>query len=73
MNAVKATAIFGVAPMAETLREVAKLCPTVRKVIVLGPAQEGMVSFQEMAMDSGDLFNDNLDVSDCITRQQHLF
>lgn len=63
MNAVQATAIFGVAPMAETLKEVAKLCPTVRKVIVLGPPQEGMVSFQEMAMDSGDLFNDNLDVS----------
>jgi hypothetical protein len=28
----------------------------------LGPPQEGAVSFQQMAQDSGDLFNENLDV-----------
>ncbi|KZS10135.1 4-coumarate--CoA ligase 3 [Daphnia magna] len=56
-----ATALFGVAPMAETLKEVARLCPTIRRVILLGPPQEGIVSFQEMAQDSGDLFNENLD------------
>jgi len=47
MKAVNATAIFGVAPMAETLKEVARLCPNIRKVILLGPPQEGAVSFQE--------------------------
>ncbi|KZS19186.1 4-coumarate--CoA ligase 3 [Daphnia magna] len=57
-----ATALFGVAPMAATLKEVARLCPTIRRIILLGPPQEGIVSFQEMAQDSGDLFNENLDV-----------
>ncbi|KAI9552454.1 hypothetical protein GHT06_022820 [Daphnia sinensis] len=56
-----ATALFGVAPMAATLKEVARLCPTIRRIILLGPPQEGIVSFQEMAQDSGDLFNENLD------------
>lgn len=58
-----ATALFGVAPMAATLKEVARLCPTIRRIILLGPPQEGFVSFQEMAQDSGDLFNENLDVN----------
>ncbi len=48
--------------MAETLRQVAQLCPTVRRIILLGPPQEGFVSFQQMIQDSGDLFNENLDV-----------
>ncbi|XP_057379477.1 uncharacterized protein LOC130701512 [Daphnia carinata] len=58
-----ATALFGVAPMAATLKEVARLCPTIRRIILLGPPQEGIVSFQEMAQDSGDLFNENLDIN----------
>lgn len=57
------TAIFGVAQMAETLKKVAQLCPTVRRVILLGPPQEGCISFQQMIQDSGDLFNENLDVN----------
>lgn len=63
LSAVGATALFGVAPMIETLKKVAELCPTIRRVIILGPPQEGVVSFQQMAQDSGDLFNENLDVS----------
>ena len=63
LNVVGATALFGVAPMAETLKKVAQLCPTIRRVIILGPPQEGVVSFQRMAQDVGDLFNENLDVS----------
>lgn len=73
MKAVGATAIFGVGPMVETLKEVARLCPSIRKVIVLGAPQEGTVSFQEMAADSGDLFNDNLDVSDITFNSITLF
>ena len=63
LNVVGATALFGVAPMAETLKKVAQLCPTIRRAIILGPPQEGVVSFQQMAQDVGDLFNENLDVS----------
>ena len=62
MSTVGATALFGVAPMAETLKQVARLCPTIRHVILLGPPLEGTVSFNQMAQDSGDLFNENLDV-----------
>ncbi len=63
LASVGATALFGVAPMAETLKKVAQLCPTIRHVILLGPPQEGFVSFQQMAQDAGDLFDDNLDAS----------
>ena len=63
LTAVGATALFGVAPMAETLKKVAQLCPAIRQVIILGPPQEGFVSFQQMAQDAGDHFNENIDVS----------
>jgi hypothetical protein len=62
LSAVGATALFGVAPMAETLKQVAGLCPAIRHVILLGPPQEGAVCFQQMAQDSGDLFNETPDV-----------
>ena len=62
LSAVGATAIFGVAPMTETLRQVAHLCPSIRQIILLGPPQEGCISFQQMVQESGDLFNENLDV-----------
>ena len=66
MNMVGATVIFGVSAMAEHLAQVAKLCPTIRHIILLGPNQDGCVSFQEMMQDNGDLFNDNIDVSSFI-------
>ncbi|KAK4037209.1 hypothetical protein OUZ56_029248 [Daphnia magna] len=62
LSTVGATAVFGVAPMAELLKQVAQLCPSVRRVILLGPPQEGFVCFQEMLQDSGDLFNENVDI-----------
>ncbi len=62
MNLVGATALFGVAEMAETLKAVAQLCPTIQRVILLGPTQEGCVSYQDMMQDS-DMFNDTIDVS----------
>lgn len=64
LTAVGATALFGVAPMAPLLKQVAQLCPTIRRVIILGPPQEGVVSFQEMVQDSGDLFDLNHNVSE---------
>ncbi|EFX67408.1 hypothetical protein DAPPUDRAFT_203687 [Daphnia pulex] len=64
LSAVGATALFGVAPMAETLKQVARLCPVIRHIILLGPPLEGAVSFQQMAQDSGDLFNETLDAED---------
>lgn len=49
--------------MAETLKAVAKLCPTIKRVILFGPNQEGCVSYQEMVQDSAEFFNDTIDVS----------
>ncbi|XP_046443350.1 probable 4-coumarate--CoA ligase 1 [Daphnia pulex] len=63
LSAVGATALFGVAPMAETLKQVAGLCPAIRHVILLGPPQEGAVCFQQMVQDSGDLFNETPDIN----------
>ncbi len=66
MNLVGAKAIFGVSVMADHLKQVAQLCPSIQKVILLGPNQEGCASYQEMMQDTGDLFNDNIDVSNLI-------
>ena len=63
LTAVGATVIFGVAPMAEILQKVAQMCPAIRQVILLGPPTQGFVCFQQMLQDSGDLFNENIDVS----------
>jgi hypothetical protein len=63
MILVEATCLFGVSEMAETLKAVAQLCPTIRRVILFGPNQDGCVSYQEMMQDSGDRFNDTIKVS----------
>ncbi|KZS06466.1 putative 4-coumarate--CoA ligase 3, partial [Daphnia magna] len=62
MTLVEATCLFGVSEMAETLKAVAQLCPTVRRIVLLGPSQDGCASYQDMMQDSGDLFNDNIKV-----------
>ena len=55
--------IIGVSAMAGTMRQVAQLCPSIRQIILVGESQTGFVSFKEMLDDSGDLFDENLDVS----------
>jgi 4-coumarate--CoA ligase len=49
--------------MADTIREVASLCPEIRRLIVVGGPQEGFVSLSEMFQDSGDLFDENIEVT----------
>lgn len=63
MNVTGARVLFGVSMMADHLKQVAQLCPSVEKIILVGPNQEGCLSFHEMVQDTGDFFNDNLDVS----------
>lgn len=48
--------------MADTIREVASMCPSIRRLIVVGGPQEGFVSLMEMFQDSGDLFDENIEV-----------
>lgn len=48
--------------MADTIREVASLCPEIRRLIVVGGPQEGFVSLSEMFQDSGDLFDENIEI-----------
>ena len=61
MQGSGATAIICVPQMTETIREVARLCPTIRRMIVIG-SEEGFVSIGDMFQDPGDYFNDNIEV-----------
>lgn len=54
--------IVTIPQMADTIREVASMCPSIRQLIVVGEPQEGFVSLMEMFQDSGDLFNENIEV-----------
>ena len=59
--------IVGVPVMADTMRRVAQLCPSIRKMILIGGAEEGFVSMSDMLQDSGDLFNENVHVRNQLT------
>jgi acyl-CoA synthetase (AMP-forming)/AMP-acid ligase II len=57
-----ATAVVTTPQLAETLRQVAQLCPGIRRLIVIGNPEEGFASIEDMFQDSGDLFDENIDV-----------
>ena len=57
-----ATVVVTIPPLAGTLRQVAQLCPEIRRLIVVGKPEEGFATFGEMLQDSGDLFNENFNV-----------
>ncbi|XP_046456759.1 4-coumarate--CoA ligase 3-like [Daphnia pulex] len=57
-----ATAVVTTPQLAETLRQVAKLCPEIRRLIVIGNPEEGFASIEDMFQDSGDLFDENIDI-----------
>ena len=58
-----ATVVVTIPSMADTMREVASMCPTIRRPIVVGGAEEGFVSMREMFQDSGEYFNENIEVT----------
>lgn len=57
-----ATVVITIPSMADTMREVASLCPAIRRLIVVGGAEEGFVSMREMFQDSGEYFNENIEI-----------
>lgn len=57
-----ATVVVTIPSMADTMREVASMCPTIRRLIVVGGAEEGFVSMREMFQDSGEYFNENIEI-----------
>ena len=57
-----ATVVVTIPQLAGTLRQVAQLCPEIRRLIVVGKPEEGFATFGEMLQDSGDLFNENFNV-----------
>ncbi len=57
-----ATVVVTIPQLAGTLRQVAQLCPEIRRLIIVGKPEEGFATFGEMLQDSGDLFNENIDV-----------
>ncbi len=56
------TVVVTIPQLTETLRQVAQLCPELRRLIVLGNPEEGFTSIWEMMQDSGDLFDENMKV-----------
>ena len=62
MNMSGAAAIVTIPMMAETIRKVAAMCPNVRQLIMIGDQHEGFASLREMFQDSGEYFDDNIDV-----------
>lgn len=57
-----ASVIVTIPQLANTMREVASLCPTIRRLIIAGGPEEGFASLFEMFRDSGELFNENIDI-----------
>ena len=55
-----ACVVVTVPQMTETMRQVAKLCPKIRRLIVVGRPQEEFASLMEMFQDPGDLFDENI-------------
>ena len=56
-----ATVVVTFPMMVDTMRQVAQKCPSIRRMIVLGSA-EGFVSLKDMLHDSGEYFDDNIEV-----------
>jgi len=48
--------------MADTIRQVASMCPSIRRLIMIGDHHEGFVNMREMFMDSGELFDENIEI-----------
>ena len=57
-----ASVVVTIPQLAGTLRQVAQLCPEIRRLIVVGNPKEGFATFGELLQDSGDLFDENIDV-----------
>jgi len=61
MQGSETTVLVCIPQMAEAMKEVARLCPSIRRMIVIGSA-EGFVSISDMFQDSGDFFDDNIEI-----------
>jgi acyl-CoA synthetase (AMP-forming)/AMP-acid ligase II len=57
-----ASVVVTIPQLAGTLRQVAQLCPEIRRLIVIGNPEKGFASLGEMLQDAGDLFDDNIEV-----------
>lgn len=64
-----AKAIVTVPLLADTIRQVATLCPSIQYIIGVGESADGFVSLNELFEDSGEYFNENLEVleTDCFS------
>lgn len=73
MQNSEASVVVTIPQLANTMREVAKLCPQIRKLIVVGGPEEGFVSMFEMFRDSGEYFNENIEVIDITVSNSSIF
>ena len=57
-----ATVVVTIPQLAGTLRQVAQLCPEIRRLIVVVNPKEGFSTIGELLQDSGDIVDENIDV-----------
>lgn len=62
MQNSNAKAIVTVPLLADTIQEVASKCPNLKHLITVGAAHDGFITMNDMYQDSGEYFNDNLEV-----------
>ncbi|KAI9559136.1 hypothetical protein GHT06_015925 [Daphnia sinensis] len=58
-----ATVVVTIPELAGTVRQVAKQCPQIRRLLVVGKPEEGFASLEEMFQDNGDLFDENIKIN----------
>ena len=69
MQDCEASVLVCIPQMVDTMKKVAEMCPSIRRMVVLG-SSEGFVAIADMFKDSGDLFNDNIQVIQSINLQK---
>lgn len=61
MHSSKTGVVVTFPGMADTMRQVARMCPSIRRLIVVGSA-DGFISLKDLLNDNGELFDDNIDI-----------
>jgi 4-coumarate--CoA ligase len=66
-NACGVSVLIGVQPMASKMLGLLQENSSIRRMILIGGFHDGFASFEDLLSDSGDLFNENINVSSSVT------
>ena len=62
MKLVEASILIGVPAKTEIMCDVAHLCPSLQRMILVGGAEQGFTTASDMLKDPADYFNENIEV-----------